>query len=334
MKDLNGNILSISSIGTAIPRRTFTPRSLYGSTLLCHVDLTDYRNFLTISGTNPSLTEYTNVPFMTDISQYRRVFSANTASPFTSTTFNMFSGNTFDTNKGTLQFGTNSTHFSQISTPNTNPINQYGTTRVGTFCVFGVAPIISVLGIGANGAHIISFLSFSYFNVAFIGATTARIYFNSVDYSLRNATTGITTFTIPFNITNGLTFTLCTFSANTETTVFTTYMSNTVTSPDLKYVATNTIFNHPTTGSTSALPQGVGGVPGTVTGVTYPISGAGGQIGWGVDTGVSFSLAGQTNSTFESFYANSYTTEDQAKLIHEYMMIKFRNKRFSGKFQN
>jgi len=332
MKDLNGNILSISSTGTTIPKRIFTPRSLYGSTLLCHADLTDYRNFLTISGTNPSLTEYTNVPFMTDISQYRRVFSANTASPFTSTTNNMFSGNTFDTNKGTLQFGANSSHFSQISTPNTNPINQYGTTRVGTFCVFGVYSPLSVIGNGANGTHIISFLNFSYFNVAHIGSTTCRIYFNRVDYSLRDGTTGITTFTIPFNITNGLTFILCTFSANTETTVFQTYMSNTVTSPDLKYVATNTIYNHPTTGSTGLLPFGAGNVP--FTGVTYPISANNGTTAWTVDTGISFSLAGQTNATLESFYANSYTTADQASLIHEYMMIKFRNKRFSGKFQN
>jgi hypothetical protein len=269
---------------------------------------------------------------MLDISQYRRQFLANDRTPYTSTTGNMFSGNTFDTNKGTLQFGGTTSHYSAIS--NTNPINHYGTTRVGTFCVFGVSSIISTGAAGNNGVHITSYLCFPYFNVAYIGANLGRIYFNLVDYSLRNASTGITTFSIPFNITNGLTFTLCTFSANTVTTVFETYMSNTVTSPDLKYIATNTIFNHPTTGSTSAFPFGVGGVPGTVTGVTYPISATNGQIGWTVDTAISFFLANPTNSSFESFYANSYTTADQAKLIHEYMMIKFRNKRFNGRFRN
>lgn len=341
MKDLNGNVLSISSSGTSIPRRTFTPRSLYGSTLLCHADLTDYRNFLTISGTNPSLTEYTNVPFMTDISQYRRVFSANTASPFTSTTLNMFSGNTFDTNKGTLQFGTNAvwlTPFANgFSTFNTNPINWYGTTRVGTYCYFGAISLQSSNGLGMGGVHIQNYLGHPYFSVAMIGTNTGKIYFNNVDYSLRSSS-GPTVFSIPFNTTtNGLTFVLCVFSANTETTIFETYMSNTITSPDLKYVATNTIYNNRTTGTTSAYPQGVGGVPGAITGVTYPITGnssGGGNMAWTVDIAQSAGISMNNNGMFEGFYANSYTTADQAKLIHEYMMIKFRNKRNSGRFPN
>lgn len=339
MIDINGNIL-LTTNQNSIPRRIFTPRSLYGSTLLCHVDLTDYRNFLTISGTNPSLTEYTNVPFLIDMSQNRRIFSGSTASPFTSATNNMFSGNTFDTNKGTLQFGNNAVWVSSFangfSTFNTNPINWYGTTRVGTYCYFGTPPIQASNGSGIGGVHISNYLGHPYFSVAMIGTTTGKIYFNNVDYSLRGSS-GPTIFSTPFNTTStGLTFILCVFSANTETTVFETYMSNTVTSPDLKYVATNTIFNHPTTGSTSTYPQGVGGNPGVITGVTYPITAnsQGGNMGWTVDVAQSLSLAVNNNGMFEGFYANSYTTADQAKLIHDYMMVKFRNKKFNGKFLN
>jgi hypothetical protein len=302
--DISGN--TFSTLGNSVPTRLFGPRELFGDSLLVHVDTTDYRNlFTTATGsTNVSLTGRSQVKRIDDISGKGRKFyyftgqtalesTIITGSPFqetfTSTTFNQFTGSTFDTNKGVFGIDTGAIAGGNF-TNNITMVSPFSSTRniapesAATACsyltYFGASNALLGIGVGVGYSGTLPF--------GFVSQSNAP---NNIIGFYVKSVNRFSFFTNPY--LNKTIMLLGTISGNS----YSIYVNNILITS------------------------------GTMTGSIYPLSGAAAAGGFTLDTQAN--PGGPTNSltkTHEGFISSTYTTPEQVNLLYNYFITKFKNK--------
>lgn len=315
MLDLNRNIKA--TVGNlSIPTRLFGPRELYGSKIITHFDTTDYKNY--------SLTTLTYVPIpqtgltviqsMFDISPQRRRYnytidavigtiseSSDTWVRISATSINQFSGSSFDTNKGTLGVGgTAASSLIELYTPfsGSRDIAPNSAVTIG-FYSFLNAPITNHIGIGPYRGAVTPTLITRVLNFGFTYTGTAN---NNAAFFARTGTTNTSV-----RVSN----------IKSMTPYINSYQMFlfTVTGNSYYWYMNNELFDSGTIGVGIVAPN-----------LFYPFT------GFTASTGNYFSiegiLQGNTN-TCEGFIASEYTTSEQVKLLNDYFITKFKNKKGS-----
>ena len=301
--DISGN--TFSTLGPSVPTRLIGPRELFGDSLLVHVDTSDYRNlFTTATGsTNVSLTGQSQVKRIDDISGKGSKFYYFTGATslestiingstiqetFTSTTINQYSGSSFDTNKGV--FGIDS---------GIPLVNQ--STNIVMTSPFSVRNDIAP----QSAATVCSYFTYLNNMTSTFNLGLSRQYQFNNNFGFLFTTTG--TF-LQFHVKASSRFQL----TPTPFIGKTIMLLGTITGNSYSIYINNNLITS-----------------GTMTGSIYPLTAQTAEASGGflLDTLQNpLTINTTCSKTHEAFISSSYTTPEQAKLLYNYFITKFKNK--------
>lgn len=299
---------------SSIPIRLVGPRELYGSSLITHFDATDYKNYslstltyVPIPQTGSTLvaaafdTSFTrrryntvsNVAFTINITEANNTWIGNPTAGI-----NVFTGSSFDTNKGSLGNG-----------------NQFATTAIGLF-----TPYSGNNNLAPNSAVTLGFYGFLNANNLNHPGFGPQRFQNAI--GINNSIFGFS-----YTGNSGSANNNVAFYGKTGTTV-NVQMSN--IKNVASYVLKHSMWLFTITGSNyywymngvlfDSGPLGAGIV---APNLFYPFTGS------TASTGNYLSIDGGINGNYnpcEFFIASEYTPPEQVKLLNDYFIVKFKNK--------
>jgi hypothetical protein len=287
--DISGN--TFSTLGPSVPTRLIGPRELFGDSLQVHVDTTDYRNLFTTNtgSTNVSLTGQSQVKRIEDISGKGRKFYYFSGSA---------NGNAFESLSFLAPESFTSTTINQFSGSSFD--TNKGVLYNGQFC----SPLNPTFVTAPQSAATVCFYGW-------YGGSQANQYVIGLgrSYSFSFALFGFETHNS--NIFRFYTNSVLRFTGNSTPYVNKNIMLlGTISGNSYSiYINDNLISS------------------GTMTGSLYPISAsAGNSGGYALDADQSTYWFAGNSTTIESFISHSYTTPEQAKLLYNYFITKFKNK--------
>jgi hypothetical protein len=280
--DISGN--TFSTLGNTVPTVIYTPPQILGTGIICWVDCTNYRNFYTsVSGSTNVSTSSPITLRLEDISGQNRKFysytglttlEAQTPPSYstTSSTVNIFSANTIDTNKGGTQYGT-----TNLTSPANRSLsrNFIAPNSAATVCSynwwegqtnatyqlgFGMQYFLNLSWFGFNNIINTQNISFSIAGVSqftfngtpyinktnmFLGTISGRTYYVYINNKLISSGTITSGITYPISGANAeggfqIATTQGFAPSSSNSVVFEGFISNSYTSPE----QTNLLYNY------------------------------------------------------------------------------------------